>query len=265
MPPSQSQPPKQSQQSADTPPRPPSHPCCFTTTSTTGSTPPTRHLFKTLLTVLVGPQLRPFLVHAELFTHLSPFFAAALNPAYTFSSSGTSTIRLPSTRPDDFEYLVQWAYTRTLTHEELVERKHPAYFRLIRLWILADELGVEGLGNAVVDFMAGVADRSNSVPTPDDTRVVFGSCESVTAGVGLEGDGEEGEKGEGKGGLGTGVGMGMGMVREKAKIRDLVVDLFAWKKTDHLVEGHVDSWFVLFPSPPFPELVSRVHGLIRRN
>ncbi|KAI4203372.1 MAG: hypothetical protein LQ350_001893 [Teloschistes chrysophthalmus] len=159
MPPSQSQPPKQSQQSADTPPRPPSHPCCFTTTSTTGSTPPTRHLFKTLLTVLVGPQLRPFLVHAELFTHLSPFFAAALNPAYTFSSSGTSTIRLPSTRPDDFEYLVQWAYTRTLTHEELVERKHPAYFRLIRLWILADELGVEGLGNAVVDFMAGVADR----------------------------------------------------------------------------------------------------------
>lgn len=126
--------------------------------------------------------------------------------------------------------------------------------------MLADELGVVGLGNAAVDFLAAVADRSNSVPTPDDTRVVFGSCDGSGgaggAGLGGEVGGEGGEKGgEGKGGeMGVGVGVGVGMVREKAKIRDLVVDLFAWKKTDHLVEGHVDSWFVFFffqsPLPP---------------
>ncbi|KAL8666886.1 MAG: hypothetical protein Q9202_001126 [Teloschistes flavicans] len=221
-------------QHADTPPTAPSHPCCFTTG--TSSSPPTRHLFKTPLTVLVGPKKLPFHVHHELFTAVSPFFAAALNPSYSFAESGGSSVSLPAARPDDFEYLVQWIYTRTLAHEDISDRKHPAYFRLIRLWVLADELQVEGARNAVVDFMAKVADRSNSVPTPDDTRMVFGSCDNAVMN-------EEGESGGDAAGGKVGMGMGMGMmVREGAGLRKLVVDLFAWKKTDHLVEGHDDSW-----------------------
>ncbi|KAL8817304.1 MAG: hypothetical protein Q9223_003840 [Gallowayella weberi] len=136
-----------------------------------GSTLPARSLFKTILTVVVGDEKHPhpFLVHRELFCAISPFFAAALNPAYNFRESNSSSLALPTARPCDFEYLVQWIYTRTLTHEE-VAGPHPAYFRLIRLWILADELQVEGCKNAIVDFMAKTADESNSVPTPDDTR-----------------------------------------------------------------------------------------------
>ncbi|KAL9592347.1 MAG: hypothetical protein Q9179_006806, partial [Wetmoreana sp. 5 TL-2023] len=149
-----------------------------------------------------------------LFVSVSPFFAAALNPSYSFLESRSNALHLPSARPIDFEYLVQWIYARTLSHEELDNVKHPAYFRLIRLWQLADALQVEGAKNAVCDFMAKVADRTNSVPTPDDTRAVFG---------------DEG-------------------VREGSGLRALMVDLFVWKKTDHLVEGHEDSWWVLLPS-----------------
>ncbi|KAL8723489.1 MAG: hypothetical protein Q9225_000222 [Loekoesia sp. 1 TL-2023] len=181
-----------------------SYPCSYSR----GCTPPTRSLFKTIITVTVGPTSEPFLVHRERFCAASPFFAAALNPSYNFKESKSDTLALPWARPIDFEYLVQWIYTRTLDHEELNECQHPAYFRLIRLWLLADELQVEGCKNAIVDMMARVADKSNSVPTPDDTRTVFG---------------EDG-------------------VREGSGLRGLVVDLFAWKKTDHLVEGHEDSW-----------------------
>lgn len=186
-------------------------PCSFPR----GSTPPARSLFQTILTVTVGEEKRPFLVHREILCAVSPFFAAALNPLYDFRESRSSTFNLSSARPVDFEYLVQWIYTRTLTHEE-VAAKHPAYFRLIRLWILADELQIEGCKNAIIDFMAKTADDSNSVPTPDDTVTVFG---------------DHG-------------------VREGCGLRALVVDLFAWKKTDHLVEDHDDSWFVFSPPPP---------------
>ncbi|KAL8910567.1 MAG: hypothetical protein Q9171_004149 [Xanthocarpia ochracea] len=187
----------------NTTPKENSFPCSFPR----GSTPPARSLFKTILTVTVGEEKKSFLVHREVLCSVSPFFAAALKPSYDFRESRSSNFHLPSARPIDFEYLVQWIYTRTLTHEE-VAAPHPAYFRLIRLWILADELQVEGCKNAIIDFMAKTADESNSVPTPDDTVTVFGE----------------------------------GGVREGSGMRSLVVDLFAWKKTDHLVEGHEDTW-----------------------
>lgn len=53
---------------------------------------------------------------------------------------------------------------------------------------------MQGLKNAIADEMARRADATNSVPTPDDTRNVFG-----------EGVGEE-----------------MGVLRE------LILDLFVW-------------------------------------
>ena len=53
---------------------------------------------------------------------------------------------------------------------------------------------MQGLKNAIVDEMARRADATNSVPTPDDTRNIFG-----------EGVGEE-------------IG----------KLRELMLDLFVW-------------------------------------
>ena len=65
---------------------------------------------------------------------------------------------------------------------------------------------MQALKNKIVDTIAALADDTNSVPTPDDTRVLYEEIEETTP------------------------------------LRKLVVDLFAIKKTDRLVETHEDSW-----------------------
>ena len=53
---------------------------------------------------------------------------------------------------------------------------------------------MQGLKNAIIDEMARRADATNSVPTPDDTRNVFGE----------------------------------GVAEEIGKLRELMLDLFVW-------------------------------------
>ena len=59
---------------------------------------------------------------------------------------------------------------------------------------MADWLQVQGLKNAIVDEMSRRADVTNSVPTPDDTRNIFGE----------------------------------GVEEEIGKLRELMLDLFVW-------------------------------------
>ena len=59
---------------------------------------------------------------------------------------------------------------------------------------MADWLQVQGLKNAIADEMARRADATNSVPTPDDTRNVFGE----------------------------------GVEEEMGRLRELILDLFVW-------------------------------------
>ena len=168
---------------------------------------PTRNLFKTIVTVTIGADRHPFYVHLEALCAVSPFFAAAFNKTYNFAESSSATIHLPEARPEDFEYFIQWLYTHTLNHEGLVG-SCPAYFRLLRLYILADAIRVTGLKNDVVDAVAALADSSNTVPTAEDTRTIYGE------------------------------------VFETSPLRRLTLDLFYWKKTDNLIETHPDSWYV---------------------
>jgi len=172
---------------------------------------PTRNLFKTIVTITVGPNRQPFYVHLESLCAISPFFAAAFNKTYNFAESGSATLNLPEARPEDFEYFVQWLYTHTLNHEELVGG-HPAFFRLLRLYILADTIGVTKLKNDIVDAIAALADSSNSVPTAEDTRTIYSE------------------------------------ISETSLLRKLVLDLFLWKRTEGLIETHLDSWYIEFPS-----------------
>lgn len=184
----------------------------------------------------------------------SPFFAAAYNPSYTFSDSPKSpspnhspgnetpnfnNLCLASVNHLDFEYFIQWLYTRTLDHEDLTG-PHPAYFKLIRLYGLADQLQVTALKNRIIEEMSSVADRTNSCPTPDDTRVVWddesgcavsSSC-LFPAAERCKDDGEQAA-----GGCGGWVGEDRG-----GGLRDLVSDLFVWKKTDKLIAEHADQW-----------------------
>ena len=158
----------------------------------------------------MGPSPNPstFLVHREALCSASRFFAAALNPSYSqsFLEASSGTVCLPDCRPQDFQYLVQWLYTGgDLSHEE-IRGPHPAYFRLIKLYALADKLDFTSLRNDICDKIAEVADETNSVPTPDDTKTI---------------DNE---------------------LPPESKLKKLVVDLFVWKKTDVVLETHPDSW-----------------------
>lgn len=214
-----------------------------------------RHLFRTPVTVSAGPEKHPFPVHLEILLTASPFFAAAYNPSYTFSDSPKSptsntsspdsspnynNLSLPSVSHLDFEYFIQWLYTRTLDHEDLTG-PHPAYFKLIRLYGLADQLQVTALKNRIVDELSSVADKTNSCPTPDDTRVVWddesgcaipSSCLFPSAVKGRNDGG-----GQAAGGCGGWVGEGGG-----GGLRELISDLFVWKKTDKLIAEHADQW-----------------------
>ncbi|KAM0803598.1 hypothetical protein BDR22DRAFT_886432 [Usnea florida] len=139
---------------------------------------PTRHLFKTPVTLAIGRNNQPFHLHLEALCSISPFFTAAFNPAYAFRESATAALALPECHPTDFEYFAQWLYARTLTHESL-DGPHPAYFKLIKLWKLAEFLGVTAMKNGIVDEIGWRADETNSVPTPDDTRSLWGGEEEM--------------------------------------------------------------------------------------
>lgn len=166
---------------------------------------PTRNLFKTIVTILIGPERHAFQVHKEMLCQASPFFAAAFDNDYNFSEASSGSLEFPDVRAIDFEFFVQWLYRHDLAHEELDVPK-AAYFRLIRLYILADILRIEALRNDVIDMMIRMSEKWNSVPTPDDTFLLHEQ------------------------------------VREKTALRKLVVDLFVYKKTDQLVEKHEDQW-----------------------
>ena len=61
-----------------------------------------------------------------------------------------------------------------------------------------------------MDLISDLADSTNSVLTPSDTRILYEQ------------------------------------IRDEAKIRELVLDLFAFKKTDKLLATHTDRWHAAF-------------------
>lgn len=67
---------------------------------------------------------------------------------------------------------------------------------------------MSSLKNAIIDNICQIADATNSVPTPDDTCAIWSDD---TAG-------------------------------DMSQMERLVLDLFVWKKTGHLINTHPDSW-----------------------
>ncbi|KAF2086281.1 hypothetical protein K490DRAFT_16916, partial [Saccharata proteae CBS 121410] len=171
--------------------------------------------FTTISTVVVGPSETQFLIHRELLSHHSPFFAAALNG--TFAEGLSQNIKLPAEDVATFELFIHWAYTGNL--DDAFQRGGKvAFYLLLNLYGLADRLEVEKLRNQTVDKVAELAEKSNSVPTPSDTHTLYED------------------------------------IRDTALMRNLVVDLFAFKKTDMLLASHPDEWHPTF----LRELVVRV-------
>ncbi|KAG9192671.1 hypothetical protein G6011_11405 [Alternaria panax] len=160
--------------------------------------------FTTTSTILVGPELTPFKIHTTLLTSKSSYFRAALNGPLIFIESETNSIKLDNVPVEHFQLLVSWLYDAILPTP--FKNQKPAYYTLLHVYALADRLGLEGARNAVVEVISDLADGTNSVLTPSDTRILY----------------EE--------------------IRDSAPIRTLVLDLFAFKKTDRLLDSHGDWW-----------------------
>jgi hypothetical protein len=161
-------------------------------------------------TVLVGPERTRFLILKDLACVHSPFFAAALRG--DFAEAHSNSLTLPDIDPKIFEHVVLWLYQQRLdpSPRAFYKDSKPTYFTLLDIYAVADQLCIEGLRNAVVDLMGELADKTNSVPTPTDTNLLYEN------------------------------------IRENAPIRQLVIDLFAYKKTDNLLATHPDPWHPLF-------------------
>lgn len=222
-----------------------------------------------MATVIVGDDKtsKPpvsYLVHKELLVSASPFFAAALNGA--FAEGLDQAVRLPEEKPETFEWFLQWLYTGSLTtHASGVHYSHlpsipphpsmlpasqfimadaradgelrnsqgsPKYFLLIDLYGLSDRLLTPELNNHILNTIARLSETTNSVPTPSDTKILYEQ------------------------------------IRENSPLRVLILDLFAYKKTDKLLATHKDDWHARFLRDlcvklkrPGPEAIER-HTLI---
>lgn len=215
-----------------------------------------RNSFKslhTVATIIVGSPTNKchaqttYKIHRDLLTSASPFFAAALNG--TFAEGLDQTVRLPADKPEIFEWFIWWLYTGSLTspssptclHEQQwssvtgfalhppshnthslsppvnhndgdLRNAHgsPKYFLLLDLYALSDKFLTSSLSNHILDTMSRLSENTNSVPTPSDTWILYDS------------------------------------IRDTAPMRRLVLDLFAYKKTDKLLESHKDEWHPRF-------------------
>jgi poly(rC)-binding protein 2/3/4 len=218
--------------------------------------------FTSVATVIVGeadhktrPQTK-YIVHKELLAQTSPFFAAALNG--TFAEGLDQTVRLPEEKPETFEWFLQWLYTGALTVQPTINLVIPArstthpfpqallhldgdlrnsagspkYFLLLDLYALSDRLLTTPLSNHILTTLARLSETTNSVPTPSDTWLLYDT------------------------------------LPHSSPLQRLILDLFAYKKTDRLLETHKDDWhprflrdLVVKLKRPGPEAVDR-HSLV---
>ncbi|KAI9652070.1 MAG: hypothetical protein M1829_001963 [Trizodia sp. TS-e1964] len=109
---------------------------------------PFRELLKTVIAVKVGPARTEFIIHKELACHHSPFFKAACMG--NFKESVKKVILMENEELEIFKFLVQWLYKNSLTSED-EKWGFSSWGTLIRLYVLADKLGILLLKNEIIN------------------------------------------------------------------------------------------------------------------
>ena len=122
-----------------------------------------------LVTIYVGPEKKPFVIHKEVASY-SPVLNAAFNS--DFVEGQTQTYNLEDADADAFQLLVQWLYTKSIQFcltdaefnslrvppddsrppsEEVLLKLQRHSMRLVNLWITADYLQMPRLQYLAVD------------------------------------------------------------------------------------------------------------------
>jgi hypothetical protein len=130
-----------------------------------------------LVTFLIGPDEKKFIVHKEFACHYSAVLKAAFDSE--FIEGQTQTYRLDDTTEEAFRLYVQWLYFQQLKLIQLqdcnIEDKNSMAFKeagyeedrgLFGLWILADKLGMPRLQNLAIESVEKIFQKTIQLPTP---------------------------------------------------------------------------------------------------
>ncbi|KAF4556271.1 Hypothetical protein D9617_1g081470 [Elsinoe fawcettii] len=155
----------------------------------------------------------------------------------------------------------------------------PKYFLLIDLYGLSDRLLTTSLSNHIIDTVARLSETTNSVPTPSDTWLLYGDCCSYSSLHHCACSTRRNSAADPAAPQSSIVdipatepettvytpfnpsvpaskttktphscpysGSNAG-IRPSSPLRDLILDLFTYKKTDRLLQTHKDDWHPLF-------------------
>lgn len=113
-----------------------------------------------VLTVLVGPAEKKFVVHKATICRLSNFFKAACSRQW--KEGQENLLRLPETDAEAFNVYAHWTYSDNLDMSLMTEPlsfTSPSYLHLGKIWILSNYFGNNALGNLVIDRLLQTMDR----------------------------------------------------------------------------------------------------------
>ena len=125
-----------------------------------------------LVTFVIGPDEKKFLVHKEFACHYSPVLKAAFNS--NFIEGQTKTYRLDDTTEGAFQLFVQGLYSQRLEIPLLqdenmkhtnTEAANGGWESLCRLWVLTDKLEMPRLQNLAIESIYKFGEETNEAPT----------------------------------------------------------------------------------------------------
>ena len=118
-------------------------------------------LFKDLVTLVVGPEKKPFKVHKGLLCSVSPVFKAALEG--DFKEAQEQVIELTEDNSETIEYFQFWLYAQSILDTE--ERVSSIEWHvLMELYMLGEIRLIASLQNQVIDLMIRKTAISKSLP-----------------------------------------------------------------------------------------------------
>ena len=108
-----------------------------------------RLLGDVIVTVVVGPSRKEFILHKKLLCHHSEYFVAAFSEK--FREGKENLLKLPEEDPIAFSYFVQWLYTGTLPRIPTAGLSKPFQPEAVDLYLMAERWFIVPLQNAFMD------------------------------------------------------------------------------------------------------------------
>jgi hypothetical protein len=106
-----------------------------------------------LVTFVVGPAKKEFVIHKSFVCHVSPVLRAAFNS--NFVEGQTQRYILEDTTEAAFHLFSEWVYTQNI-YWDGESKDEPSSFSLPRVWVLAEKLLVPKLQNRAMDLIEDV-------------------------------------------------------------------------------------------------------------